>query len=162
MKIFSLSMIAVAILAAFSFQGPVIKAVELKPWLGNWKGSLTYLDYSTGQETKIKADIKLGPIVDGNKVAIAFTYPDEPGASSKDTLRISDDGRSVNYMNLSSKKKTTSSFVVVLETEGEDNGQKAEIRTTYSFNKNTFSNKKEVRYRGQSDFFVRNEYKLTR
>ena len=162
MKIFSLSMIAVVILAAFSFQGPTIKAVELKPWLGDWKGSLIYLDYSTAQETKIKADIKLGPIVDGNKVAIAFNYPDEPGASSKDTLRFSEDGRSVNYMTVASKKKATGNLVFVLETEGEDNGQKAEIRTTYSFNKNTFSNKKEVRYRGQSDFFVRNEYKLTR
>ncbi|HNR18266.1 MAG TPA: hypothetical protein PKG90_16485, partial [Chitinophagaceae bacterium] len=118
MKFFSLSMVAVAILAAFSLQGPVLKAVELKPWLGNWKGNLTYLDYSTGQETKIKADIKLGPIVDGNKVAIAFTYPDEPGASNKDTLRVSDDGRSVNYMTVASKKKSTSSLVFVLVTEG--------------------------------------------
>ncbi len=149
-------------LASFDHQAPTIKASELKPWLGNWKGTLTYKDYSSGKPTTINATMKFGPIVDGSKLVVAEGYPDEPSHDGTDTLQISADGTYINDNKLASKKKTADTFQFVLENEGEDAGQKAEIRITYSFSKSRFTRKKEIRYRGQADYFVRNEYKMVR
>ena len=162
MKSVYYSLIGVIALLSFTHQNPTIKASELKPWLGNWKGTLSYKDFTSGNVVTINASIKLGPIVDHNKIAVAEKYPEEPTRGGIDTLRFSDDGNYISDIKLVSKKKTGDNFQFVLETEGEDAGQKAEIRITYSFSKSRFTRKKEVRHRGETDYFLRNDYKLVR
>ncbi|MEO6590414.1 MAG: hypothetical protein ABIP06_14035 [Pyrinomonadaceae bacterium] len=51
---------------------------------------------------------------------------------------------------------------IVTEKSGPDNDQKALFRFTYLLNKTSFSIKKEVKYDGTTDFFVRNEYSWKR
>lgn len=145
-----------------------IKASDLKTWLGNWEGNYTYKSETTGETITAKASVKLGPIVNGHKIAFSekWVLPqggEQPDIQPKsDTIRISEDGNYVNHLKLASRKKSTDQFQFVLESEGEDAGQKAEIRISYVFIKNKFTLKKEVRYRGESEYFTRHEYKLTR
>jgi hypothetical protein len=162
MKSVLFSLIGIITFVSFNYQNPTIKASELKLWLGNYKGTLTYKDYSSGNTVNINATIKLGPIVEGSKIAVKEGYPDEPDHNSIDTLRFSADGNSINYMKLVSKKKSADGFQFVLETQGEDDGQKADLRITYNFSKTRFTRKKEVRHRGETEYFVRNEYKMVR
>lgn len=160
-KAFGLGAILIAGLG-ISFQNHSIKADELKPWLGTWKGKMDYLDVTTGMDESKKATIKVGPIVGGNKIALQYIYPDDTTANFTDTLRVAPDGKSVSYLILADKKKTSTDFQFMLEGEGEDAGQKAGIRLTYNFSKKNFSLKKEIKYRGQSDYFIRSEYKLSK
>jgi len=162
MKPVLFSLFGLITLVSFNYQNPTIKASELKSWLGNWKGTLTYKDYTSGNTVNINAMIKLGPIVEGSKIAVKEDYPDEPGRGSIDTLRFSADGNFISYMKLVSKKKTADNFQFVLETQGEDDGQKSDLRITYNFSKTRFTKKKEVRHRGETEYFVRNEYKMVR
>ncbi|HMU47260.1 MAG TPA: hypothetical protein PKC72_12890, partial [Chitinophagaceae bacterium] len=63
---------------------------------------------------------------------------------------------------LASKKKSSGNLEFVLTSEGEDGGQKSEIKVTHIFSRNSYTRKKEVRHRGQQDYFLRNEYKMTK
>ena len=162
MKNIFLFAVVMVLFTGFSFQSPTIKASEFKPWLGNWKGTLSYKDYSSGEMTSIKVEMKLGPIADADKIVYAESYPDEPDHNFSDTLRFSQDGKLINSGVLASKKKSSGNLEFILTSEGEDDGQKSEIKVTYIFSKNSYTRKKEVRHRGQGDYFLRNEYKMTR
>ena len=160
-KVFGLGAILIAGLA-INFQNHTIKADELKPWLGTWDGKMEYLDITTGMEESKRATIKVGPIAGGNKVALQYIYPDDASANFTDTIRVAADGKSVSYLSLKEKKKSSTGLLFILEGETEDAGQKAEMRLSYNFNKKSFSLKKEIRHRGQSEYFTRSEYKLSK
>ena len=70
-------------------------------------------------------------------------YPDEPKATSSDTLTISNSGKMVNNETVKSKRKlgngNTEIITELLGKDGNDN-KPALIRTTYTVGKNIYTN----------------------
>jgi co-chaperonin GroES (HSP10) len=151
---------------AFIPKLPAVSIKNFKPAFGKWKGSLTYLDYSSGKPYTMPANVTISK--DGNnthQLILAFEYPDEPKANGNDTLVISSDGLQVDGATVVSKKKTSDGYVVIITekdgVDGNDN-RKAKLRHVYSIGKKKFSNRKEVRFNGEEKFIMRNEYVMGR
>ncbi len=151
---------------AFTQSTTSVTVKDFKPAFGKWKGSLTYLDYSSGKPYTMPAKVTISK--DINKVhqlILAFVYPDEPKANGNDTLVISDDGLQVNgAMVVSMKKNSDGTLEIITEKNGLDgnDNRKAILRHIYSIGKKKFSNRKEVRFDGEEKFILRNEFKMSR
>ena len=160
--------IAILIVAgcAFTQLSPVVSVKDFKPAFGKLKGTLTYLDYSSGKPYTMPANITISRDNTNDKqIILAFVYPDEPKANSNDTLVISNDGLQIDGAAVISKKKTSEGFLEIITekngVDGNDN-RKAVLKHIYTISKKTFSNRKEVRFDGEEKFILRNEYKMTR
>ena len=160
--------ITILIVSGFAFTqlSPVVSVKDFKPAFGKLKGTLTYLDYSSGKPYTMPANITISR--DNNneqKLILAFVYPDEPKANSNDTLVISNDGLQIDGAAVISKKKTSEGFLEIITEkngiDGNDN-RKAVLKHIYTISKKIFSNRKEVRFDGEEKFILRNEYKMTR
>ena len=78
---------------------------------GNWKGSLTYLDYSSGKPYTMSADIDIKRINKTNKFTFSNIYPNETSANSIDTIIISTDGKYIDKELVKSRKKLPNSNI---------------------------------------------------
>ena len=75
-KLFFLSAIVLSV-----FVQPV-SVKDFKPAFGKWKGTLTYLDYTSGKPYTMPCNIKVSK--DGSnaqQLILAFEYPNEPKAN---------------------------------------------------------------------------------
>ena len=144
---------------------PKLKRSDVQLITGQeWTGTLTYLDYSTGQKVSIPSNL----IVSQSKVdkfawVFDYEYPDELEANSSKDVLLSKDGRTFNGENVVEREPLNESTVrAVTEKTGTDNDQKALFRFTYLLASKSFSIKKEVRYEGAADFIERNQYSWAR
>ncbi|MEO7394318.1 MAG: hypothetical protein ABIU11_05200 [Chitinophagaceae bacterium] len=160
--------IAILIVAGFAFTqlSPVVSVKDFKYAFGKWKGTLTYLDYSSGKPYTMPANITIGrDNTNDRQLILAFVYPDEPKANGNDTLVISKDGLQINGAAVVSKKKNSKGFLEIITekngVDGNDN-RKAVLKHIYTISKRAFSNRKEVRFDGEENFILRNEYKMHR
>jgi hypothetical protein len=145
--------------------GPTIKVKDFRPAFGKWKGTLTYLDYSSGKPYTMPANVTVHANPENQwQVILAFEYPNEPGANGNDTLVISSDGILLNGEAVVSRKKSNGVIEIITERTGQDGNEnkKALIRHVYSISKKLFSNRKEVRFEGEEKWILRNEYKMSR
>lgn len=149
---------------AFIPQMPSVSVKDFRPAFGKWKGSLTYLDYSSGKPYSMPANIT----ITANKqqgLILSLEYPDEPKANGKDTLFISADGTMIDGARVVlNKKNNEGSREIVTEqngTDGNDN-RKAVLRYIYKISKKMFISRKEVRFEGEEKFILRNEFKMNR
>ena len=138
-----------------------IKRDDLQVLTGaQWSGTLTYLDYRSKKKVSIPANLKVAPNgADKWSWIFEYEYPDEPQANSKEIVRLSEDGSSLNgeaVLERISLPDNTVKFVT--EKKGEDNNRRATFRYTYSLNAQKFSIKKEVRYEYEDHFFERNGF----
>lgn len=164
-KLFFIAVMLLPVLA-FTQTNNSVTPKDFKPAFGKWKGSLTYLDYSSGKPYTMPANVTISK--DGNNVnqlIFVFTYPDEPKANGIDTLVISNDGLQIDgAMVISKKKNSDGSLEIITDkngTDGNDN-RKAVLRHIYTISKKKFSNRKEVRFDGEEKFILRNEFKMSR
>lgn len=138
-----------------------IKRDDLQILTGaQWSGTLTYLDYRSKKKVSIPANLTVKPNGEDKwSWVFEYEYPDEPQANSREIVRLSKDGKSMDgevVLERTSLPDSTVRFVT--EKKGEDNNRSASIRFTYSLNAKGFSIKKEVRYEDENQFFERNEY----
>ncbi len=92
-----------------------------------------------------------------------YQYPDEPKANSTETVAIGKDGKMFDGEAVIERTNLTDKTLkIVTEKSGPDNDKKALFRFTYLLSKTSFSIKKEVKYEGTTEFFVRNEYNWKR
>jgi hypothetical protein len=126
-----------------------------------WTGELTYLDYSRNKEVKIPVNMEVTKIKEGT-YQIAYTYPDEPKANSKAKIRISDDGSKLAGKKITSVDDSNGWWIITSEYKGSDNNEKAWLRITWTIGPDTFATKKEVKYKGDTEYFMRNEYNFSR
>lgn len=138
---------------------------HFKMLVGTWKGTLTYLDYSSGKPYTMPANINIEQI--GNTSAFVFLhiYPDEPKANSADTITISEDKKLINKETIVAKRQlkngTTEIVTEYLGTDGNENST-ATIRHTYTIGKMVFIKKKEIQFVGQTKWIKRHEYSYTK
>lgn len=136
---------------------------ELKQLIGNWEGTLTYLDYSSGKPYSMPINLKAEQGKNENQLQIFYTYPKEPQANSKGKIMISKDGRKINGKKISLKENLSNdAFKFTTEGKGKDNKQKATIRISYYMSDVQFVMKKEVQFANSSKWITRNEYSFDR
>ncbi len=132
---------------------------------GSWKGSLTYLDYNSGKPYTMPANTNINLIKGMNSLLVEMIYPDEPKANSKDTLLINEDRTNFAEAAIVSRKVLPDgSIQIITELKGKDgnDNKKALLRKTYTFNKNSFTNRKDVQFAGTNEWIKRHEYSYSR
>lgn len=140
---------------------------EVRPELlaqlaGDMAGHLTYVDYSSGEEVRIPATLRVEPLSD-RSWRVTFNYPDEPNMLSIDTMVLSSDGRMVDDMEVMEVSDPLYPPVrIVLEHDGTDNDQPARIRRTWTIGATTCTLRKGVRTAASDDFRQRHLYTFAR
>ena len=130
---------------------------------GKWKGTLTYLDYSTNKPFTMPANVSVERGKNEYQVQLFINYPKEPNANSKDRIIISKDGLLLNKTRVTTREILTNQEIkITTEYSGKDNRNKALIRNIYIFGQQRFIIRKEVKFNDSEDWLVRNEYSFAR
>jgi len=128
---------------------------------GNWEGSLTYLDYSSGKPYTMPADIEIKKIGTTNKFVFSNNYSKETSANSIDTIAISTDGKYIDKELVKSRRKLPNGDIEIITEEfgkdGNDN-KPATFRHTYTLGPTTYKNRKDVQFTGEREWINRHEY----
>jgi len=147
---------------------PVITASELKLLKGKWEGTLTYRDYTSGKSETINVIVtgsRKGNKQTSRTWSLQFTYPQEPGHEATDELTVSADGKMINEAKLIEKTTLADGTLkLVLESSGKDgnDNKPCTFNKVIQLGKNNLTITKLVRFDGEADFILRNEYKLSR
>jgi len=134
---------------------------DLKTLIGDWQGSLTYLDYSSGKPYTMPANIRVKASTNAKDLIISNIYPKEPKANSVDTMKISDNGTMINREAVTSiSNLKNGSRQITTEYKGKDGNddKSATIRHTYTFDKKNYSIRKDVQFEGEKTWLKRHEY----
>jgi hypothetical protein len=109
------------------------------------------------------ANIKIALTANKNGYIMAYEYPKEPHANTKDTTYITNDLFGTDKI-VAFTKDASSGFKMVTEKDGVDgnDNKKAILRHIYLLQSNTFSIVKEVKFNGTEKWIKRNEYQFNR
>jgi len=140
-----------------------ITADDLRIIIGNWEGSLTYLNYSNNEPFTMPANLKVEEGKNSNQLILNNIYPNEPQANGSYKLRLKKKGRMINKDRVKSRTVLENGDVVIItETPGRDANKKALIRLTYTLGPNTYSTRKDVQFTDSSEWIKRNEFSYKR
>ena len=150
--------------AATAQTNVVVRVSDFTKTEGSWKGSLTYMDYSSGKPFSMPANVNLR-IADNSQIILSYAYPNEPNANGKDTLLISGNGSLIDGAEVQSREILEDGAVKIVTVkagrDGNDN-KSALIRHSYILGKNSFQNVKEVKFEGADKWLIRNTYLFSR
>ena len=140
---------------------------DLRPVGGQWEGELTYTDYSDDL-SKSTLPCTMNIYWKGNKAKITTGFVEPNGKVLHDVsyLRLVKKGRVVKFngvkYSVDSFNGANGQLQMVLIGAGRDNLRPATIRQTIALDQEKLLLTKEVKYDGESGFFVRNQYTLIR
>ena len=137
--------------------------VDLRRLIGDdWSGALTYLNYSAPYEYfTIPAALEVKEAGEG--INLSFIYPEEPDQNFSYDLAVSVDQKRIGDESVVYREETAEGELIIkTRFDCEDLGKAAECRMTYAISPQAFSITKMVTYTGESEAFLRNEYKFTR
>jgi hypothetical protein len=132
---------------------------------GSWKGSLTYLDYSSGKPYTMPANIEVKRVDKTNKFALSNIYSNETNANSIDTVTISTDGKYIDKAWVKSRRRLPSGDIeIITEESGKDgnDNKPATFRHTYILGKTIFKKRKDVQFIDETEWIYRHEYAFTK
>jgi hypothetical protein len=162
MKLFFFATSFIVMSFTFGQTKKLISPNDFTKAMGSWKGSLTYLDYSSGKPYTMPANIVVTKNQKvQNEIIIEYIYPNEPKANGKDTLKIKKNGTMLNNADVFSITTLKDGTIqIITDEKGEDgnDNRKAILRHIYSFNNSKFTNRKEVQFIGTDKWIQRNEY----
>lgn len=165
MKI-SLTPLFIVIACLFSINNQAQNSVtpaDLEPLLGEWTGSLTYVDYSSNKPYTMPANLTVSQGKSEHQVSLMYTYPNEPSANSKGKLKISDQGKKLNNeMIVSREVLSDGSVQITTSYNGKDNNKEAMVKGAYILGKTICVIRKEVKYINSDKWLKRNEYSFQR
>ncbi|MBF4492067.1 hypothetical protein IRZ83_05370 [Flavobacterium sp. JLP] len=136
-------------------------ASDFKLLVGNWQGTLTYLDYSSGKPYTMSAELEIKRLDKTNKFIFSNIYPKEPSANSVDTLTISSNGEYIDNELIKLRKKLENGEIeIITEKPGKDgnDNKPAILRYTYTISKTAFKKRKDVQFIGETKWINRHEY----
>ncbi len=140
-----------------------ITASDIQTVVGEWTGTLTYIDYSSGEPFTMPANLLAEEGKNQFQVILNYVYPNEPHANSKGKLKMTEDGSQVNISDvIAVERKEADGLVVTTEFSGKDNNQKATIRNNYIISQDKLVINKEVKFEDSTEWLKRNEYNFTR
>ena len=165
MKI-ALTKILIVFIFLFSFENYSQNTVtkdDIKILLGEWTGTLTYIDYSSNKPYTMPANLTVKQGKNENQLLLVIIYPKEPKANSRDKIKISKNGQLLNGKTVKSNEKLSNGLTqITTEYSGKDNNKNALIRNVYIFGENQFEIRKEVKFENSDEWLVRNEYNYNR
>jgi hypothetical protein len=143
--------------------GPVASAEDFRVVVGGgWNGHLSYLDYSSEALSKIPVEIEIDE-PSGRALGYSIKYPGEMQYNSREKINLSRDGRRLNGGLIVARKRNENGDLVLVTTDqGTDDNRRADVRVTYVIGSTAFSISKEIRFEGENDYFLRNQYSLFR
>ena len=140
-----------------------IAPAELNGLLGEWTGTLTYIDYSSNKPYTMPANLTVKQGNSERQFLLFNTYPNEPKANSKGKVMISKNGNQLDNKEVISKQKLANGHLeIITEYTGQDNRKQALIRVTYILGEKLFVIRKDVQFEQSDDWIKRNEYRYTR
>jgi hypothetical protein len=149
--------------ASFTQETMSVSVDDFSPAYGKWKGSLTYLDYSSGKPYTMPADVTIEPLK--AQIVLAYEYPKEPQANGTDTLKITSNGTMIDGAKVVSKRVVAKGKLeIITEATGVDGNEKREalIRHTFAISWDLFSIRKDVKFKGENNWIKRNEYSFSK
>jgi len=161
----ALFFITISLVTYSTAQSAVISTGDLQIVEGpKWRGTLTYLDYSSNKKTSIKSELTVTRLAKEPAAwLLNYEYPDEPKANRSSKAQVLNEGRSFFGEDVIEKTKLPDGTVKLVTTQaGSDNDKRALFRYTYLINSRSFSIKKEVRIDGTDMYFERNTYSWSR
>lgn len=127
----------------------------------NWAGTLTYLDYGSGE--KVAIPVTAHVTVKLNCLRLGLIYPGEPEANSTDEICISEDGSQFGEAPLISLQRLGPGFAALqTEAPGQDDDRPALIRQNYILSTSALTSGKEVSFDDGETWIERNEFDLER
>lgn len=129
-----------------------------------WKGSLTYLDYTSKKETTIKSTLVVDRLP---KVESSWTwsvgYSDEPSHNAGTTLKLTLNGTVLDGEKVIERTELPGKKVEI-ETQflGNDDNRPAVMRHVYVIGDKEFTLQKLVKFKDGKEFFQRNIYRWSR
>jgi hypothetical protein len=141
-----------------------VNSNDLKIITGDqWKGKLTYLDYSSNQKTSIPANLLVQQSTEEKNIFyFIHDYPKEKKANKTDTLIINNDGKQLNDQSVIKKEKIGGIIKLVTESTLGSKDELKYFRYTYLLGSNLFSIKKEEKGIKDTAYFTRNVYEYQR
>ncbi|MFS4491725.1 hypothetical protein [Maribacter sp. 2308TA10-17] len=140
-----------------------ITSEDLKLAVGNWEGSITYLDYQSNTPFTMPANLLVEEGNNSNTLVLNNSYPNEPKANNSDKIKIGKNGLLLNKHAVTSREGLENGGIQIqTEHDAKDDGKKARIRYTYSIEKNVFVILKEVQFAELADWIKRSEFRYTR
>lgn len=143
-------------------EAPSVSAADLLRMVGDdWKGTLTYRDYSPpfGRVTlQVEAKIKATPA----GVETSLHYPREPNADGSSELLVSADGAMLDGERVVLRREEGDRLILATEDACEDDGKPATCRHEYSLAPRDISWRKLVTFGGDTAPVERNTYQFTR
>ena len=143
----------------------VVSAADFRQLSGQWKGTLSYLDYTSNKPFTMPAFVTVSPTADSNSFVLYTRYSEEPKANAADTLSLKNNGRYINDERVISRTKTLSGhWEIITENAGVDGNEnrQAIFRHIYTIGPNEFIRRKDVRFTDEAHWFTRYTYSFTR
>jgi len=163
MKLKNLLFIFIVFISIYNYSQNRITPDDFNILLGDWTGTLTYIDYSSNKPYTMPANLKVKLGKNINQLSLFNIYPNEPKANNKDKLKISDNGAKLNNINVKSVERSSDGKVeIITEYSGKDNKKKALVRNVYILVENQFIIRKEVKFENSQDWLKRNEFNYIR
>ena len=138
---------------------------EVKDWNGLWTGTLSYLDYTS--EEMVTLDLNGNCYLDGSKLVLDYVINEWGKVYNQHYVYKIQNGTVYKGGVWDLKEKTTGAngalrFVITQEGRDGNDRKPCIFRVTFSYEGNTLSVTKEVKFKEDADFFLRNEYRLQR
>ncbi len=155
--------LSILLFTSISFGQNTVQPEILEHTIGEWKGSLTYLDYQTNEPYTMPVNLRIENGKNRYQFKLFLEFPDEPSANSTDKIKLSKDGTKINKTDvISNKKISEEEFEIITEYSGNDNNEKAKIRVIYTIGKTELNIRKEVKFENTEKWILRNEYNYKR
>jgi hypothetical protein len=150
-------------LSLSSYGQTKITSEDLKMVIGNWEGSITYLDYQTNKPFTMPANLIVKQGKDENRLVLNNIYPNEPKANSSDKITVTKNGLLFNKNEVTSREELENGLIQIqTDHMAKDDGKKALIRYTYIIESDLFIIRKEVQFEESSDWIKRSEFNYRR
>lgn len=122
----------------------------------NWKGTLTYKDFSSGKQTSIPSSLQIK--IEDDKVKSSIRYDYEPNKNYTSKVKIKKNGTYYGDEKVISNILENKTRIITTTYNGKDNRKKAIFFFTYKFDNESYTITKEVQYKNTKERFVRNTY----
>ena len=129
-----------------------------------WVGTLTYLDYTSGQHTTIDSNVTVRRV--GSKPAtweVGIGYSKEPHADARELVGLSADGTMLGTERVIVMNRSLEGQLrFVTECDGMDDNRQATFRFEHDVSQQSYSRRKMVKFAGTSEWFERHIYRWSR
>ena len=134
---------------------------HLQVFQGNWKGTLTYLNYGD-DETLVTLPVDLEATFSNSGLSFVYLFTEPGGSIEKRKGGIKLSGDKIHYSGKwevkASELKDLNHWTLELTRSGKDNNRKADFWQTMAVSPEKITVTKMVKYQDEGDFFMRNRY----